>query len=139
MAHDYSPYDGPLLLKDPGRPRGRIRRSAVLGLLLPALFLGAAGAEAHAFLDHAVPRVGSSLPRAPTVIRLWFSENLEPAFSSVEVTDQSGTRVDAGDAKVDASDATQLQATLKPLPPGTYKVTWHVVSVDTHRTEGQFT
>jgi methionine-rich copper-binding protein CopC len=76
---------------------------------------------------------------APTGIKLWFTQQLEPAFSSVEVTDQSGRRVDAGDAKVAPSDAPELEATLKPLSPGTYKVIWHVVSVDTHRTEGQFT
>jgi len=27
---------------------------------------------------------------------------------------------------------------LPPLTPGHYKVSWHVVSVDTHRTEGSF-
>jgi hypothetical protein len=27
---------------------------------------------------------------------------------------------------------------LPPLAPGRYRVRWHVVSVDTHRTEGEF-
>jgi methionine-rich copper-binding protein CopC len=27
---------------------------------------------------------------------------------------------------------------LKQLPPGRYRVTWHAVSVDTHRTEGKY-
>jgi len=27
---------------------------------------------------------------------------------------------------------------LPPLPAGTYRVKWHVVSVDTHRTQGDF-
>jgi hypothetical protein len=112
---------------------------AMLLLLLLLLLAAAPSAEAHAFLDHADPGVGSSLSKAPTAITLKFTEELEPAFSSVEVTDQSGRRVDASDAKVDPKDASQLHATLKPLTPGTYKVIWHVVSVDTHRTEGQFT
>ena len=34
---------------------------------------------------------------------------------------------------------TELQIGLKSLPPGTYTVSWHVVSVDTHPTEGTFT
>ena len=28
---------------------------------------------------------------------------------------------------------------VKPLPPGTYRVHWKVLSVDTHTTEGNFT
>jgi copper resistance protein C len=108
-------------------------------VLLALLALIASPAGAHAFLDHANPGVGSSLSTAPTTISIWFTQELEPAFSTIEVRDQSGNRVDAGDAAVDASDPTILRATLKPLPPGTYKVAWRVVSVDTHSTEGTFT
>jgi methionine-rich copper-binding protein CopC len=32
-----------------------------------------------------------------------------------------------------------LLVTLKPIKPGTYRVTWRVLSVDTHVTEGDFT
>jgi len=99
----------------------------------------ASSAWAHAFLDHAIPSVGNSVPTSPATISITFTQELEPAFSTVEVRDQAGNRVDAGDAQVDASDATILHATLKPLPPGIYKVAWRVVSVDTHPTEGTFT
>ncbi len=98
-----------------------------------------AGARAHAFLDHARPAVGSTVPNSPPVIQLWFTQELEPAFSTVTVTDKSGRRVDDGDAAVDPKDATELRATLQQLAPGTYKVAWRVVSVDTHPTEGDFT
>ena len=108
-------------------------------LLLPMLLLAAPGARAHAFLDHASPAVGSTVRQAPAAISLWFTQELEPAFSTVTITDEGGQRVDGGDAKVDARDQTLLRASLKPLPPGTYKVTWHIVSVDTHTTEGTFT
>jgi hypothetical protein len=37
------------------------------------------------------------------------------------------------------SGPTELRVALKPLPPGTYKVIWRVLSVDTHRTQGEFT
>ena len=101
--------------------------------------LAASPAGAHAFLDHAIPAVGSALRSVPAIVSLWFTQELEPAFSTVSVVDQSGARVDAADAAVDAKDATLLHASLKPLPPGTYKVIWRVVSVDTHTTEGTFT
>jgi copper resistance protein C len=26
-----------------------------------------------------------------------------------------------------------------PLPPGVYRVNWHVLSVDSHKTQGSFT
>ena len=32
-----------------------------------------------------------------------------------------------------------LRVTLAPLAPGTYRVVWRVLSVDTHVTEGDFT
>ncbi len=97
------------------------------------------GAFAHAFLDHASPAVGSTVPTAPAVITLWYTQQLEPAFSSMTVTDQAGRRVDLGNAQVPASHPDQLQVGLSALPPGTYAVSWHVVSVDTHPTQGSFT
>jgi copper resistance protein C len=39
----------------------------------------------------------------------------------------------------DTEDATLIHVSLKPLPPGSYKVHWHAVSVDTHATDGTFT
>src|ERR1700691_736720 len=92
-------------------------------------------AEAHAFLDHAEPRVGSTVQTAPRQLSLSFTQNLEPAFSSVEVSDANGARVDLGKPSISTS---VMRVGLKPLSPGTYKVRWHVLSVDTHTTEGSF-
>jgi methionine-rich copper-binding protein CopC len=99
----------------------------------------ASAARAHAFLDHANPAVGSSMPTSPAVVTLWFTQDLEPAFSSMTVTNAAGQRVDLGSIKVPPGQPAELQVGLKPLPPGTYTVVWHVVSVDTHTTEGNFT
>ncbi len=85
-------------------------------------------------LDHASPAVGSTVTTAPARITLTFTEQLEPSFSGATVVNGSGERVDAG---ARASGAT-LQIYLKPLPPGTYKVNWHVLSVDTHKTQGSY-
>lgn len=93
-------------------------------------------AHAHAFLDHAEPRVGSTVPTAPKEVVLIFTQKLEPAFSSVEVSDTKGERVDQGKPKV---SATTMRISLKALPPGTYRVRWKVLSTDTHSTEGNFT
>jgi methionine-rich copper-binding protein CopC len=93
-------------------------------------------AYAHAFLDHAEPRVGSTVPTAPRELVLSYTQNLEPAFSSVEVTDANGARVDLGKPKISAGT---MRVGLKQLAPGSYKVRWKVLSVDTHTTEGSFT
>ena len=78
-------------------------------------------AEAHAFLDHAEPRVGSTVPTAPRELFLTYTQNLEPAFSTVQVSDANGNRVDLGKPSI-AADV--MRVGLKQLPPGTYKVHW---------------
>ena len=106
--------------------------------VLPLLVLGAATAGAHAFLDHANPRVGNAVRTAPREVTLWFTQDLEPAFSTVEVRDASGSRVDSGKASLGPGDRKILHVPVKSLPAGTYNVSWRVLSVDTHTTEGTF-
>jgi len=101
-------------------------------------FAAPATAFAHAQLDHAVPKVGSSVAQSPKEVVLWFTEKLEPAFSSIEIRNEQGAAVTIGKATV-VGDRTQLRVPVKSLPPGTYKVIWRVLSVDTHRTQGDFT
>jgi copper resistance protein C len=108
-------------------------------VLAGAVTLGAPIVQAHAFLDHAVPAVGSTVPRAPETVTMWFTQELEPAFTTATVTDASGNTVDAGPAQVDPKDPTELRVALKKLSPGTYTVSWHALSVDTHTTTGHFT
>lgn len=107
---------------------------AVLCLLLVELANGAA--RAHAFLDHASPLVGSTVQTAPREVALSFTQNLEPAFSTIEVTDASGARVDQGKAQISGAS---MRVGLKALAAGSYRVRWHALSVDTHTTEGSFT
>jgi methionine-rich copper-binding protein CopC len=105
-------------------------------LLVVSLFLMPLAARAHAFLDHASPLVGSTVPAAPHEVVLTFTQNLEAAFSTAQVTGAGGARVDQGKAAVSGNTMT---VGLKSLGPGSYKVHWHVLSVDTHTTEGTFT
>jgi methionine-rich copper-binding protein CopC len=98
--------------------------------------LGTGAARAHAFLDHASPLVGSTVAAAPREVSLSFTQNLEPAFSTVEVFDANGARVDQGKAQVSANT---MRIGLKPLVPGSYRVRWRALSVDTHTTQGSFT
>jgi methionine-rich copper-binding protein CopC len=113
-----------------------MRRSS-LAAIMPVLLLLATGeATAHAFLDHAEPRVGNTVATAPHQVTLWFTQKLEAAFSTVTVTNAAGERVDTGKARVSGN---QMSISLRPGGAGTYHVTWHVLSVDTHTTDGNFT
>jgi copper resistance protein C len=110
-------------------------------LLLTActLLLLIQGCWAHAFVDHAEPAVGSQIHSAPAQVKIWFTENLEPALSKIQVFDSSGQEVDKRDVKIDRSNAALLTVSLPELKPGKYKVVWRAVSVDTHVTTGNFT
>jgi hypothetical protein len=117
-----------------------VMRGIIVALVAGGVAIGAVpSAWAHAFLDHASPAVGSSVPASPPIVTLWFTQDLEPAFSGVTVTNEAGQRVDLGNIQSPQGSPAELQIGLKPLPPGTYLVSWHVVSVDTHPTEGTFT
>ena len=109
-------------------------RFLIVSLALAAL--GTVAARAHAFLDHASPLVGSTVSSAPRELSLTFTQNLEAGFGSVEVTDANGGRVDQGKPQISGNT---MRVGLKTLPQGTYRVRWHVLSVDTHKTEGSFT
>lgn len=113
-----------------------MRRSPLV-TVLPLLFLFATGeASAHAMLDHAEPRVGNKVATAPHEVTLWFTQKLEPAFSTITVTNSAGQRVDTGKTRVSGS---QMSVSLRPGGAGTYHVTWHVLSTDSHTTDGNFT
>jgi hypothetical protein len=100
---------------------------AIAGATMPA--------SAHAFLQHAEPGAGAALSAAPKRVALSFTEKLEPVFSGVTVADSSGHGVETGAALIGGNT---MIVVLRPLAPGTYRVNWHAVSVDTHRTEGAY-
>jgi methionine-rich copper-binding protein CopC len=113
-----------------------MRRSFLIAIVPLVLLLTGGGAMAHAMLDHAEPRVGSKVATTPREVTLWFTQKLEPAFSTITVTDSAGKRVDTGGARVSGS---QMSVSLRTGAGGAYHVTWRVLSVDAHTTDGSFT
>jgi methionine-rich copper-binding protein CopC len=98
-----------------------------------------ATALAHAYLSRAVPAVGSTVATSPTEVDCSFTEELEPSFSTLEVQDATGKRVDYRNMHISPGDSKQMIVGVGHLVPGTYTVIWHAVSVDTHHTQGKFT
>jgi methionine-rich copper-binding protein CopC len=113
-----------------------MRRLSIAAMFPLLLLLATAESSAHALLDRAEPRVGNTMAAPPREVTLWFTEKLEPAFSSITVTNAAGQRVDTGKARVSGS---QMSVSLRAGGSGTYRVNWQVLSVDAHRTNGNFT
>jgi methionine-rich copper-binding protein CopC len=115
-------------------------RKVVMSFLAAAAPIGLAlsveTAMGHASLVNSTPLASSVVRHAPREIRLTFSEAIEPAFSSVELVDAGGAILAA--ASRGSRRSNQIVLRVPPLPPGRYGVKWRVISVDTHRTRGDF-
>jgi copper transport protein len=102
-----------------------------------AIVAGAAGpAAAHAVLLRTEPSPQTTVPTAPTAVRLQFSESVEAAFGAVRVYDVDGRRVDRG--KLTTEKGGRDVVVPADLASGTYTVTWRVVSTDGHAIHGAF-
>ncbi len=124
---------GPIIMKL------RLLRFVALLLLLLLLSVVVRQANAHANLLQSLPKANATLDRAPVQIELFFSEALEPSFSTVEVLDGNGNRVDNNDAQLVPAGPTHMTASLRSLPDGIYTVSWRALSaVDSHITAGAF-
>jgi methionine-rich copper-binding protein CopC len=110
----------------------RLRHLAAALALVPAVAL------AHALLQKTEPGRRAVLGQAPAQVRLWFNEKLEPAFSSIAVTDASGVAVTDGKARVPADNPKLLVLDLPPLGPGEYAVSYQVLSVDGHTVRASY-
>jgi methionine-rich copper-binding protein CopC len=108
----------------------------VLVLATAGLTLVVAGsAQAHSALVSSTPAEGDSISEIPTAIVLEFNEDIQDIGNEVVVVDPEGTPVASGEMVVDGPIVTQ------PIgvgAPGTYTVTWRVVSADGHPISGEF-
>jgi copper transport protein len=101
-----------------------------------ATLLLAQPASAHADLVRSDPPDGSVLAQAPSVARLWFSEEISPEFSSARVVDRAGAAVTGSHVQA-GGDPRQLTVALPDLGKGTYGLVWRVLAEDDgHRTGG---
>ncbi|MCK9898798.1 copper resistance protein CopC [Parafrankia colletiae] len=128
-------------IRDRGAPwrAGGVRRVlAVLGLAVAALLATALPASAHATLTSSSPVGGAALDTAPDRVTLSFSESVSIKSDAIRVLDATGTRVDEGDTRGGGSASEVTVALRRSLGPGTYVVSWRVVSADSHPVGGAF-
>jgi hypothetical protein len=97
----------------------------------------AGSAFAHVFPKTEEP-AASAVVTSPAQVRIAFTGPLEPAFSSLTVTNAEGTQMTAVKAKVDPANMSVMSVGLPVLPAGHYTVHWVAVAPDGHRTQGQY-
>ncbi len=96
-------------------------------------------ASAHANLLKALPEPSQVLEAPPERVIIWFTEPIEPAFSSIAVLDARGADVTEGDTKFDSTEPTAMWVSLAQVEYGTFTVVWqNVSSVDGHKATGSF-
>jgi methionine-rich copper-binding protein CopC len=109
----------------------------VFSVLLFVL-VSSTSAFAHAHLESSSPKPDAVLTAPPAEVVVELSEAIEPKFSSIEVKDAKGARVDNDDPHLAPGDPKRLLVSLPPLAPGSYTVDWKIMSIDTHKTHGRF-
>ena len=104
---------------------------------LLTLMAGASAAFAHAHLEQSTPAADSTVSNVKE-LRLAFTEGVEQAFTEVVLThDQAPVAVSS--IKTEPANKKILIVTpAQPLPAGTYNVKWNAVSVDTHKSTGDY-
>jgi methionine-rich copper-binding protein CopC len=113
-----------------------LKKALVTTALLGSL-LAASSVWAHAHLKGQTPAADSTVS-APSELRLEFSEGVEATFTKVTIT-KDGVAVPLKSLATEGSDKKILVVTpAAPLTAGAYKVEWHAVSVDTHKSEGAY-
>jgi copper transport protein len=112
----------------------------VVGLAAALTLLATpARADAHAELLSSEPEAGQQLDAAPDEVVLHFSESVDITDDTIELLDESGARLEAGEPEHPDGDRTAVSATLPDVGDGAYVVAWRVVSSDSHPIGGAFT
>src|SRR5689334_1479002 len=116
-----------------------MRRVLVITALLLAALLLTNSVLAHANPERFEPPPNSVLDKAPTEIRMWFSEPLEQQFSKINLRDKDGNILNTPAAQIDPIAPSQMRVVPGDLPDGRDTVVWRALSAaDGHPTIGRY-
>ncbi len=108
-------------------------------LAAAAISIALAGqAMAHAHLKSALPAADGTVKSAPSELDLTFSEGLNVKFSGIKMTGPDKATVRTGEAMLTNDGTTLMVPVPDKLAPGKYRVEWHVLSTDGHKTNGSY-
>lgn len=123
-----------------------MRHFPLVATALAALSLmGSSAAFAHAKLVSATPAAEAKVSAVES-LTLTFSEALVEKLSGVEIVmtgmpgmaNHAPMKVSGFTSKLGADGKTLTLTLPRALPAGSYDVTWHAVTADTHRIEGSY-
>jgi methionine-rich copper-binding protein CopC len=101
------------------------------GITVPAIAF-------HNHLTKSAPAANEVLAESPKTIRLWFSEKVEPKFSSIVLMRADSTKLEVGKAAA-TDDPKSIAADLAtPLSSGKYLIRWRTAGDDGHAVRGTF-
>jgi len=115
-----------------------MKNVTVRTLIAAAALASAQLAQAHAYPQHQEPGAGATVSTSQKEVAIEFDDGLEPAFSSIAVTDAQGKPVTSAKSVVDPTDKKHMSVALNALTPGVYSVAWIAVADDGHRTQGHY-
>jgi methionine-rich copper-binding protein CopC len=118
------------------RALNRLRRGSRLAVVATGMLIASA-AFAHVSPLRQLPSAGAEVA-SPAIVTIVFDGPLEPAFSSLNVSNSAGKQVNTAKAEVDPNEGRSIHVVLPPLPPDTYTVHWVAVASDGHRTHGDY-
>ncbi|WP_430502765.1 copper resistance CopC family protein [Micromonospora trifolii] len=113
-----------------------VRLGAAVLAVLVAVLVPASPAWAHNSLKTATPARDATLSSAPAEVTLEFMQRLDPAFTTIVLTDAAKRKLPTGAPVVTGAKST-VQVT-DTLPNGTYTVAYRFVSVDGHPVQGSY-
>lgn len=108
----------------------RLRRALPLFIALALAWTTTQTAWAHPLLLRATPAPGTVLPSAPSRVQLVFSEDLNGPGSRITVVNHDHHVVTLGHVVATPSNSRAISVRLSHLRPGSYLVSWTVVSAD---------
>lgn len=119
----------------------RVLRACAVTVICAVLVVltGTGSAAAHAVLIATEPGQSAVVATMPATVSLTFSEPVVIAPSAVRVFGPEGAEVDDGHATHLGSAATVGVRLVSAGSPGTYTVSWRVISADSHPVAGAFT
>lgn len=114
--------------------RGLIAATAALALLAtPAILF------AHARLVRSTPAANAALPAPPDRITLWFSEQPELRFTSIQLLDSTAHAIPLAPPSAESDPRGLSVAIASRLAVGRYTVVWRTAATDGHPSNGKFT
>jgi methionine-rich copper-binding protein CopC len=109
-------------------------KSVFVASLLAATLTSVVMANAHAALVKSDPPANETVV-APQTINLTFSEKLTSAFSGFDLSMDDGMKMAVANT-ISADGMTMVGTPKGKLMSGNYKISWHAVAADGHRSEG---